>query len=156
MLQREKCFHTKKWFLTEDCTLFSAEISCNWLPRLPTLAWQLLIVKRAPVIRIWVIITNTQFWVWISTHWGRVTHLCVGDIAIIGSDNSWSPIRRQAILKTNAGILLIVPQGTNFSDILNEIHTFSFIKMHLNGSSATWRCHALLQKTRIKQQLLSN
>ena len=34
-----------------------------------------------------------------STHWGRVTHICVSKLAIIGSDN-W----RQAILWNNAGI----------------------------------------------------
>ena len=47
------------------------------------------------------------------THWGRVTHLCVGKLTIIGSDNSLSPGRRQAIIWTNAGILLIEPLGTN-------------------------------------------
>ena len=43
------------------------------------------------------------------THWGRVTHICVGNIAIIGSDNGLSPGRRQAIIRTNAGMLLIGP-----------------------------------------------
>ena len=41
------------------------------------------------------------------THWGRVTHICVGEITIIGSDNGLSPGRCQAIIWTNAGILLI-------------------------------------------------
>ena len=41
------------------------------------------------------------------THWGRVTHICVGNLTIIGSDNGLSPGRRQAITCTNAGILLI-------------------------------------------------
>ena len=36
----------------------------------------------------------------------------------IGSDNGLSPIRRQAIIWTNAGLLSIGPQGTNFSEIL--------------------------------------
>ena len=40
---------------------------------------------------------------------------------------------------TNAGILLIRPLGTNFSEILIKIHTFSFKKMHLKMSSAKWR-----------------
>ena len=39
------------------------------------------------------------------THWARVTHICVGNLAIIGSDNGLSPSRRQAIIWTNAGIL---------------------------------------------------
>ena len=44
-----------------------------------------------------------------STHWGRVTHICVGKLTIIGSDNGLSPVRRQAIIWTNAGILFIRP-----------------------------------------------
>ena len=73
------------------------------------------------------------------THWGRVTHKCVGKLTIIGSDNGLSPERRQAIIWTNAGILLIEPLGTNFIEIVNGIQTFSFKKMHLKMSSAKWR-----------------
>ena len=72
------------------------------------------------------------------THWGRVTHICVGNLTIIVSDNGLSPGRRQAIVCTNAGILLIGPLGTNFSEILIGIHKFSFTKMHLKMSSAKW------------------
>ena len=73
------------------------------------------------------------------THWGRVTHICVSKLTIIGSDNGLSPSRRQAIIWTNAGILLIRPCGKNFSEILIEIDVFSFEKMHLKMSSAKWR-----------------
>ena len=73
------------------------------------------------------------------TRWGRVTHICVGEQTIIGSDNGLSPGRRQAITRTNAGILSIEPWGTNFSEILIEIHTFSFQKMHLKMPSVKWR-----------------
>ena len=73
------------------------------------------------------------------THWGRVTHICISNLSIIGSDNGLSPDRRQAIIWTNAGILLIGPLGTNFSEILIGIQTFSFKKMHLKMSSAKWR-----------------
>ena len=73
------------------------------------------------------------------THWGRVTHICVGKLTIIGSDNGLSPERRQAIIWTNAGILLIGPLGTNFSEILIEIQIFSYMKMHLKMSFAKWR-----------------
>ena len=31
------------------------------------------------------------------THWGRVTHICVSKLSILGSDNGLSPGRRQAI-----------------------------------------------------------
>ena len=70
---------------------------------------------------------------------GRVTHICVGKLTIIGRDNGFSPGRRQAIIWTNAGILLIGPWGTNFSEILIGIHTFSFKKIHLKMSSAKFR-----------------
>ena len=73
------------------------------------------------------------------THWGRVTHICVGNLTIIGPDNGLSPGRRQAIIWTNAGILLIGPWGTNFNEILIGIQTFSFTKMHLKMSSVKWR-----------------
>ena len=75
----------------------------------------------------------------VLTHWGRVTHICVGNLTIIGSDNGLSPGRHQAIIWTSAGILLIGPLGTNFSEILIEIITFSFKKMRLKVSSAKWR-----------------
>ena len=77
------------------------------------------------------------------THWGRETHICVCKLIIIGSDNGLSPGRRQAIIWTNAGILLIGPLGTNFNEILIEIHTFSLKKMHLKMSSAKGRLFSL-------------
>ena len=79
------------------------------------------------------------------THWGRVTQICVSKLAITGSDNGLSPGRRQAIIWTIAGILLIGPMGTNFSEILIGIQTFSFKKMHFKMASAKWRpsCLAL-------------
>ena len=73
------------------------------------------------------------------THWGRGTHKCVGKLSIIGSDNGLSPGRRQAIIWTNDGILLIGPLGTNFSEILIKIITFSFKKMCSKVSSGKRR-----------------
>ena len=78
--------------------------------------------------------TQTQL-----SHWGRVKHICVSKLTIIGSDNGLSPDRRQAIIWTNARILLIGPLGTNFSDILIEILAFSFKKMRMKVSSAKRR-----------------
>ena len=73
-------------------------------------------------------------------HWGRVTHICVNElITIIDSGNGLMPGRRQAIIWTNAGILLIEPLGTNFNDMLIEIHKFSFKKFHFNMSSGKWQ-----------------
>ena len=65
------------------------------------------------------------------THWGRVTHICVTKLTIIGLDNGLSPGRRQAIIWTNAEILLIGALGTNVSEIQIKIDTFSLKKMHL-------------------------
>ena len=73
------------------------------------------------------------------THWGRVTHICVGKLTNFGSDNALSPGRRQAIIWTNADILILGPFGTNFSEFLIVIHRFSFNKMHMKMSSAKWR-----------------
>ena len=65
-----------------------------------------------------------------------MTHICVGKLTIIGWDNGLSPERRQAMIWTNAGILSIGPLGTNFSEILIEIQTFSLKKIRLKMSSA--------------------
>ena len=67
-------------------------------------------------------------------HWSRATHICVGKLTTIGSDG-----RRQAIIWTNAGILSIGPLGTNLNEILIEIYTFLFKKMHLKIVSAKWQ-----------------
>ena len=94
----------------------------------------------------------------VLTHWGQVTHICVGNLTIIGSDNGLSPGRRQAITWTNVGILLIGPLGTNFSEMLIEIHTFSFKKMHLKMSSGNWRpfCLGLNVLTKICESVWDN
>ena len=87
---------------------------------------------------------SAKWWIFclglnVLTQWGRVTHICVGKLNIIASDNGLSPGRCQAIIWTNAGILLIEPLGTKFNETLIEIHTFSFKKMHLKMSSAKRR-----------------
>ena len=77
------------------------------------------------------------------TRRGRATYICVSKLILIGSDNGLSPGRHQAIIWTNAGVLLIGPLGINFSEILIKIKTFSFKKMHLEMSSAKWRLFRL-------------
>ena len=77
---------------------------------------------NCPYSSIWYAYLNLsefRHWRWVShlTHWGRVTHICVDKINIIGSDNGLSPGRRQAIIWTNAAILLIRLLGTNFIEI---------------------------------------
>ena len=72
------------------------------------------------------------------THRGQVMHICVGKLTFIGSDNGLPSGRRQAIVWTNAGILLNGHFGTNLSEILITIHTFSFKKMLLKVAPAKW------------------
>ena len=69
---------------------------------------------------------------------GTWLYICVTKHSI-GSDNGLLPDRRQAIIWTSAGILLIEALGTNFSEIFIEIHAFSFKEMHLKMSSGKWQ-----------------
>ena len=64
--------------------------------------------------------------------------MCISKRTIIGSDNGLSPGRCQAIIQTNAGILLIGPLRTNCSQILIAILSLLFNKMRLKVSSAKW------------------
>ena len=89
----------------------------------------------------------------VLTNWGRMTGICDGEITIIGSDNGLSPGRRQAIIWTNAGILFIRIAGTNFSEIVSEVNTFSFKKTHLNMSSAKW--HPFSSASMCKQEFIN-
>ena len=73
------------------------------------------------------------------TRWGRATHICVGNLTIIVSDNGLSPGRRPAITWINVGILWIGLLRTNFNEMSIEIHTFSLKKIHLKMSSGKWR-----------------
>ena len=68
-------------------------------------------------------------------HWGRETHICIGNLAIIGSDNGLSPGQRQAIIWTNNGLLLLGSLGTHFNEIWNRIQQISLKKIHLKMSS---------------------
>ena len=81
------------------------------------------------------LLTQLSYVPFALTHWGRVMHICVNKLTIIGSDNVLSPGQRQAIIWTKAGILSIGPLGTNFDEILIKIQTFSFKEMHLKMSS---------------------
>ena len=70
----------------------------------------------------------------------------------IGSDNGLSPIRREAIILTNAVLLSIRPLRTNFSEILIKIQNLSFTKMHQKILSAKWRpfCHFVRGEMNLK------
>ena len=87
------------------------------------------------------------------THWGRVTHICVSKLTIIGSDNGLSPDRRQAVILTNAEILLIGPLWTNFNETSIEIHTF-FIKEN-PFETVVWKMAAILSRLQCVNRGLS-
>ena len=81
-------------------------------------------------------------------------HICVGNLTILGSDNGLVPDRRQAIIWMNAEILSLGPLWTNVSELLVEIHTFSFNKTHSKMLSAKWRlfCQGLNMLTNISSR----
>ena len=106
----------------------SMDVGQRWfqLPICLTMLW--MIYKKYSVMV--VIVLN---------HWSQATHICISKLTIIGSDNGLLPGRLQAIIWTNAEILLIRIIGTNFNEILCEIHIFSFKEMCLKVSSGKWQ-----------------
>ena len=106
--------------LTTHCNLSKWVFMRFWISRVMFPQWQI-------------------YRVFVLTHWGRVINMCVSNLNTIGSDNGLSPDRRQAIIWSNAGILLTGPLGTNLSEISIETLTFSFKKRHLKVSSAKWQ-----------------
>ena len=78
------------------------------------------------------------------THWGRVTHICVSRLTTIGSDNGLPPGRRQAIIWSNAGILLNWTLIRNrFQWNLKRNWYILFKQMRLKMSSGKWRPYCL-------------
>ena len=67
------------------------------------------------------------------TCWGRVTHVCVSKLTIIGSDDRLLPGRRQAIIWTSAGMLSIGPLGTKKNDV------FKMAAILSQPESVNWR-----------------
>ena len=114
---------------------------------------QILICGNVRFLRIWDCIPTVRLYMdvtWVAAHSftksnGTVNSFRPSDAyvsansAIIASDNGLSPVRRQTIIRINAGILLIGLMGTNLGEILIEIYIFSYKKMHLNLSSGYCR-----------------
>ena len=75
-------------------------------------------------------------------HCGQVILRCICKLTIIGSDNGLSPSGCQAIIWTNAGILLIGSFGTNFREILNK-NLYIFIQEKA-FENAIWKKAAIL------------
>ena len=85
----------------EEQKSFSGRKSCSheWFE--PTMNIALLIPQCGGSRDVMPIIMNQ------ITHWGWVTYIWVSKLTIIGSHNGLSPGQRQAIIWTNAGVLLI-------------------------------------------------
>ena len=77
------------------------------------------------------------------THWGQMTHMCVGELTIIGSDNGLSPGRCQAIIWTNAGILLIRCLGKN--SVKFKWNPYIFIQENAI-ENVVWKMAAILSR----------
>ena len=66
-------------------------------------------------------------------------NICIAKQTLIGSGNGLAPGQRQAIIWTNAEILLIRTSGRfKFQQNLSNIHTFSFKKMDLKILFTKW------------------
>ena len=80
----------------------------------------------------------------LSTPWGWVTHICIGKLTIIGSDNGLSHGRLPShYLKQYWNIYLYIYilnglLGRYLSEILIGVQMFSFKEMHLKMSSVKW------------------
>ena len=69
----------------------------------------------------------------------NLRHICVSELGSIVSGNGLSPVWCQAVIWTNAGILLTGTLGINFSEIWSKIYTFSFKK---NAFENVWKIAA--------------
>ena len=79
----KKCMKARSWHKKVNATFNLQELWCDFV-----------LVKKI-IIDIEKLNQNeTQN----LTHWGRVTHICVSKLTIIGLDNGLSPDRRQAII----------------------------------------------------------
>ena len=126
-------FHDDEYYMNHVCSWLWKNYATLWRS---SAAFSIVLDFIIHWLAAGILLCMTEIWL---THWGRVTHICVSNLTIIGSDNGFSPGRRQVIIWTNAGVLFIWPLGTNLSEILIEILTFSFTKMRFKVSSGKWR-----------------
>ena len=87
------------------------QISMFWLMR-PRRQRKVVVKMLSEKFKTHLMLVNCEadfFWIaaWSFTHWGQVTHICVSKLAIIGSDDGFSPGRRRAIFWTSTDLLLI-------------------------------------------------
>ena len=84
------------------------------------------------------IIFVRSFWA-LSSHRGRVTHMCIGNITRITSDNVLPPGRQPSHYLNQCWNVVNWTLRNELKWILIEIQTFSFKIMHMKMSSAKWR-----------------
>ena len=77
-------------------------------------------------------------------HWGRVAHICVGILSIIGLDNGLSPGRRQPIIWTNTGKLLMGSLGKKLQWNFNQ-NSYIFIIRNA-FENIVWKMAAILSQ----------
>ena len=90
------------------------------------------------------------------THWGRVTHICVGKLTIIGSDNGLSPGRRQAISRTMQCWDIV---NWNLRNKLQwNLKRNSYIFIQENAfENVVWKMAAILSRPQcVNEQILTN
>ena len=80
----------------------------------------------------------------ISSHHGKRNTLWIIMLCIINSTPLYDTFAERIDISMNGTLdqcwnILIGPLGTNFSEILIEIHTFVFKKIHLKMSYGKWR-----------------
>ena len=84
-----------------------------------------------------------------------MTHICVSKLTIIGSDNGLSPDRHQAIIWTNAGILLINTFTVSFNKLKFEYDkAFPIVKIKKKyNNRKPWLSPALRDSIKKKNKL---
>ena len=83
-----------------------------------------------------------------------MTHICVIKLIIIDSDNGLAPVRRQAIIWTNAGILSIGP--FNWNKLQWKFNRNSYIFIQENAfENVVWKMASILSRPQcVKWQLV--
>ena len=99
------------------------------------------------------ILLRSRSMITLSTRFKTLT-LLVPWHATIVSNNGLLSGQHQAIMWTNARILLIGPLGTNFSEISIRMNTLSFKKINLKMSFAKWQAFFLSPKGLMYQSTL--
>ena len=94
----------------------------------------------------------TWFITWL-THWGRVRYICIRKVIIIGSDNDLSPGWCQAIIWTNAGILLIEPLGNKLQWNLNQ--NFYFFIQENAFEHVVWKMATIVSQPQCVNGLIN-